>query len=177
MLYLRSELSPATITPMLNEKFKTQFTLVQVQRLINDRWSKKRKVLVERRRAIETKTDAQIVKATAQSHKRIMERFAGKTEKLADKALDMATGAGDARTMQAAASAAKSAITMFRVCSGIDSTNTGGPRAATFNFNFGNVVPAIAEDSGPVLEAQVVDAAPDEDDEDESYDEEDDVRV
>jgi hypothetical protein len=177
--YLRSEMQPATIHPMLNEKYGTNYTLVQVQRLINNKWSKKRKVMLERIRTIETKTDGQIVKSITRKHAQIMDRFAGKSEKLADKALDMANSSSSPRSMAAAASAAKSAITMFRVCTGIDKPGTG-PTAATFNFNFSAIRPIKdGEEPAAPVEVQAIEASSpgDEDDDDDSYDEEDDVRV
>jgi hypothetical protein len=174
--YMRQMLQPAAITTALNDRFGTNFKLVQVQRLINSKWSKRRKVVVQRVRAVvEKKTDSQLVKEHANKNAAAMERFAKKTETLADKALDMANNAGDARSMAAAAAAAKSAITMFRLTSGIDGVGTGGPRAAQFNFNFGNL-PVQAAGAPPV--EVVVTEAPaesrdDGDDEDDFEDDDD----
>jgi hypothetical protein len=141
-LYMRRMMQPAAITTALNDRFKTSFALVQVQRLINARWSGRRKRLLNRVRAVEKMTDNQLVTEHTKKNRAALERWSGKAEKLADKALDHALATGDARTMSAASATAKNSISMFRICSGIDGPAQGG--RSTFNFNFGNITPTPA---------------------------------
>ncbi len=140
--YLTQGFQPVVITSMLNAKFGSTFTGIQVQRLVNQKWSKKRRVFVERAKELNLKSDAQL---TRELSAKVMDDFAGRAVKGATKAFDMLDRANDARTLSAAASAAKSLVTTYRVCSGLDGVGAGGPRAATFNFNFANVVAARSD--------------------------------
>lgn len=160
--YLTEGHQTATVTELLNKRFGTSFQKKQVQRHINVRLSQRRKVMVERRGEVGIKSDAQIARENAAKSTAVLAGFAEKTRKVTDKALDMALGARDARTMSAATSAAKAGLTMFRVCAGLEGPSTG-PRAVSFNFAFASVQPTIAGQQ-PAVEVQVTETR-DEDDE------------
>lgn len=130
-LYLTQSLQPATITPMVNKKFGTSYTPIQVQRLVNVKWSKLRKERNARAIALQGATDAQLATNGA---RKLMDRFADKAARLTDKNLDLALTSTDARSAASATAAAKAALTMTRLCLGIEGADPAA--AASYNFNF-----------------------------------------
>lgn len=155
--YLQHSKQPAEVTELLNKRFETTFSVVQVQRHINIGLSKRRKAVKEKRTTIERKTDAQIARESARENQRVLGAFADKSKRVTDKALDMALSADNPRSLNAATSAAKAALTMFRVCAGLEGSEGAGPRGAVFNFNFSAFRPPT-EGQQPTVEVLVSEA-------------------
>ncbi len=173
--YLRNGLTTSAITPMLNKKFGTAFTERQVQRLINDRWSKRRTALLQRAEVrIEQAAERRAEKGLVN---KMLDNFAERSAKGTSKALDMIERASTPRDLASAASAAKSLLAMTRSCLGIDGTDTRGPRVANFNFNFAAAPIAPAGSAAPapaVVDVQTSDAHRDDDDDGDAADRDDD---
>lgn len=165
--YLEESRQPSEVTELLNQRFSTNFTVVQVQRHINRDLSKQRRVTARKRAAIQKKTASQIAREQAAETQRVLGRFADKSKQVTDKALDMAIQADNPRSLNAATSAAKAALTMFRVCSGLEDGSNAGPRSTVFNFNFASAQP-LRDGEQPALEAQVVETDDDLVDEDDA---------
>jgi hypothetical protein len=168
--YLNQNLPPSAVVLSLNTKFGTTFSLGQVQRYISSNHSAAKTAILRKVETIEVLSVNRIARKIANDKADAMVKFAGRSETLATKAFDMADRATDARTLTAAASAAKSAITMFRVCAGLDGPGSGPRGTSQFNFNFANVQPLMPGQAQPaqgVLEVVVSPAAEDDlDDED-----------
>ena len=160
--YLHQNLPPSAVVLSVNEKFGTSFTLGQVQRHISNNHSAAKTAIIRKVETIEALSVNRIARKIANDKADAMVKFAGRSETLATKAFDMADRATDARTLTAAASAAKSAITMFRVCAGLDGPGSGPAGRSQFNFNFANVQPLMpgqAQPAAGVLEVVVSPAA------------------
>ena len=67
--YLKMRQTPSEVTVLLNEKYGMTYTTAQVQRAINTRgWSKRKKLLEHKVRAIEVVTDRVMAKSIAKEH-------------------------------------------------------------------------------------------------------------
>lgn len=145
-LYLTCSIQPKECMVKVNEKFGTSYNIAQVRRAINDRgWSKKRKALIDKAKVavVTSKESRAIVSSIVRDHKSVMEDFGERAKKGAKKAFDLVETSGSARELSAAAAAAKSLVSTYRVCYGLDQeARAGGP---TFNFNFAAAQPTKAE--------------------------------
>ncbi len=137
---MRMMLPPSEVTAHLNQKYKTDYAVTQVQRLINTRgWSKRRKLIVEKLGPVEEKKDSAIVRELASQHARVMDRVAEGAVAGLDRAASFVRDARDPRALNAAASALKSLTATYRCAAGIDnSTTRSGPSVYTFNFSAHN---------------------------------------
>jgi hypothetical protein len=138
--YIKLRVQPRDLVTRINKKFGTSFTIDQIYKKIqNEGYTKRRKDLIK---ATETalgqksESNADIVRKSVRQHRETMERFVAKSEKVADKALDMASKATSARDLSAATGAARAAIGIYRQCSGMDGPGNLGT-GNVFNFNFG----------------------------------------
>lgn len=151
-LYMRMMLQPADVTEKINLKFKTDFTVSQIQRVINSRgWSKRRKAIVAKAGEVEAVKDSQIIRELAQAHGRVLDQVVESTKVGLTKAAQFVASANDARSLLAASSAQKSLLSSFRIAAGIDNaSNTARPNVYQFNFaqarveDVTNVTPAPA---------------------------------
>lgn len=153
--YLRSFMQPADVASALNLKFKVEFTTKQVNRWINSTGLTFRRKQVAEQAENYVKaspTNRAIAKDVAKKHELALKRFGDRSEKITERAMEMAENARDARSMSAAVSAAKNGLAMFRACHGLDGPAGATGRAATFNFNFGNIP---ARKPGESLEVNV----------------------
>ena len=167
-LYLKQSHTPANVCLALNEKFGTTFKHGQVQRHISSNHSAAKTAILRKVATIEELSVNRVARKIANDKADAMVKFAGRSEILATKAFDMADRATDARTLTAAASAAKSAITMFRVCAGLDGPGSGPAGRASFNFNFANVQPLMPgqAQAQAVVEVEIVAPVVSDDDDD-----------
>jgi hypothetical protein len=139
-LYLRYMLMPAEITDKVNLKYKTDYAVTQISRVINTRgWSKRRKAIVEKLGPIEKTKDTAIIREIAQAHAKVMDDVAKGTTEGLSRAVEFVRRADNPRSMQAAASGLKSLLSTFMLASGLE--NSGNARAGTnvFQVNFSNV--------------------------------------
>ncbi len=166
--YLRQFAKPSVIALALNGKFKTDFTLRQVNRLINDNWSK-------RLRALKNSADQRLKNTDGAAARELARRkiatagvIAERSANMVMKALDFAERAADPRSLQSAAAATKSFSSTWRTNAGLDGPRSGGVTAANFNFNFANAsFPRAGEKpADPVVEVVVSEATAEVDDED-----------
>jgi len=139
--YLHLNLPPSAVVQSLNAKFGATFTLSQVQRYINNNHSVQKTAIIRKVETIEALSVNRIARKIANDKADALVKFAERSETLATKAFDFADRATDARTLTAAASAAKTAISMYRVCNGLDGPSSGAAGRPHFNFNFSNVQP------------------------------------
>jgi len=139
--YMRMMLPPSEVTAHLNAKYKTDYAVTQVQRVINGRgWSKRRKAVVEKAGEIEEKKDSAIVRELAGAHARVMDKVAQGAVDGLDRAAAFVREARDARSLNAAASALKSLTATYRCAAGIDTSTTArGPSVYQFNFSATNI--------------------------------------
>ena len=167
--YLRQFAKPSVIALAVNGKFKTEFTLKQVNRLINDNWSKRFRALKAKADCHLKKTDSAAARDLARRKQAIAGVIAERSANMTLKALDFAERAADPRSLQSAAAATKSFSSTWRTNAGLDGARGGCVSAANFNFNFGNaVIPRAGEKPvDPVVDIEATDAT-DEDDEDDS---------
>lgn len=150
--YMRMMLPPSEVTAHLNAKYKTDYAVPQVQRVINSRgWSKRRKLVVEKVGQVEEKKDSAIVRELAGAHARVMDRVAQGAVDGLDRAAAFVREARDPRALNAAASALKSLTATYRCAAGIDtSSSRSGPSVYTFNFSSHN--PDAPLPAKPVVE-------------------------
>ena len=133
---------PAQIVIELNQKFSTEFTMVQVRRLISGRgWGKRLRDLKvkELEKASAPIISAEVEKPdtlATQHDLATMDVFANKAEIAALKAFAMVELATDARTLASAAAAARSMVSTYRTVRGMDAAAGKRTGPATFNFNF-----------------------------------------
>ena len=75
--YLKMQQTPSEVTVLLNEKYATKYTTAQVQRAINTRgWSKRKKLMQHKVRAIEVVTDRVMAKSIAKEHEETIKEVA-----------------------------------------------------------------------------------------------------
>lgn len=136
-LYFRVMLKPVEISEKVNAKFKTDFTPSQISRCINNRgWSARRKNMVEKLGAIEAKKDTAFQRELVKAHDKVMDDVARGTTEGLHRAMQFVANADNPRTLQAAAAAAKSLFTTFRLAAGIDNSNTAQRGTNVYQFNF-----------------------------------------
>lgn len=92
--YLGEGLGATAIVGPLNARFGTAFSLKQVQRLINDRWSKPKRAAEEKLRTLAGTTDPTLVRELVS---RAMDGFAEKAVLGAQRAFALLETAEDAR--------------------------------------------------------------------------------
>ena len=138
--YLSKMLQPREVVVALNLKYGTQFNVNQVRRWVTANLSKRRRELVTRlaQTPVGVKTNAQIVAKHKDRHRKALERWAERSEKVVDTAFDALERTRDLRSISSGASAVSSLIKTFRVCAGIEDTVA---KNQTFNFNFASTPP------------------------------------
>lgn len=139
-LYMRHMLMPAEITDKVNLKYKTDYAVTQIQRVINSRgWSARRKTIVEKAGVIEKKKDSAIVREIAQAHAKVMDDVAKGTTEGLTRAVDFVRQADNPRSMLAAASGLKSLLSTFMLASGLENSSNARGGTNVFQVNFSNV--------------------------------------
>ncbi len=136
--YLREFAKPSIITLAVNGKFKSDFTVRQISRLINDNWSKRLRTMTAKADCHLKKTDGAAARDLARRKQQIAVVIAERSANMTLKALDFAERAADPRSLQSAAAATKSFSSTWRTNAGLDGPRAGGVTAANFNFNFTN---------------------------------------
>lgn len=136
-LYMRVMLMPTEITQKVNAKYKADYSVKQISRLINSRgWSARRKNMVAKLGPIEQKKDSAILREIAQAHTKVMDDVAKGTTAGLERAMQFVAGAENPRTLQAAAAAAKSLLTTYRLAAGLDNSGTQRASSNVYQFNF-----------------------------------------
>lgn len=146
-LYMRVMLMPAEIADKTNAKYGTSYSAAQLSRTINNRgWSARRKNMVERLGPIEAKKDTAIQRELVKAHDRVMDDVVKGTTEGLQRAMQFVAQADNPRTMQAAAAAAKSLFTTFRLAAGLDNSSNRPAGTNVYQFNFASTkVENIAE--------------------------------
>jgi hypothetical protein len=162
-LYMRVMLMPAEITDKVNAKYGSNYSVSQLSRAINNRgWSARRKNMVERLGPIEAKKDTAIQRELVRAHDRVMDDVVKGTTEGLQRAMQFVAQADNPRTMQAAAAAAKSLFTTFRLAAGLDNSSNRPAGANVYQFNFASTkVDDVVEAAQPVdVDTGDDDAAP-----------------
>ena len=167
-LYMRVMLMPAEITEKVNAKYGTNYSVTQLSRAINNRgWSARRKNMIEKLGPIEAKKDTAIQRELVRAHDKVMDDVVKGTTEGLHRAMQFVANADNPRTMQAAAAAAKSLFTTFRLAAGLDNANNRPQGTNVYQFNFASTkVDDVVEAATEVTAAPAETA--DEDDFDES---------
>lgn len=162
ILYLRQQLSPKDCVDKLNKKFGKSWTAPQIHKAVEHRGWAAQKKLVAERSAVECPSVppvGHLVTLRRRSHAAVMDAFVEKAEKGANKAFQFVSNATTARELNAAASAAKSLVTTYRLCAGMDAAGSGSGNVNTFNFNFAGGLPPPEKQAEKVSDP-VVDVSP-----------------
>ena len=151
--YLKMRQTPSEVTVLLNEKYGMTYTTAQVQRAINTRgWSKRKKLLQHKVRAIEVVTDRVMAKSIAKEHEETIKEVAAGMVTGARKAVGFVHSAATVNELAKASTAMKSFMSGFKIVSGIEDSRSR-PNSINYTYDFAYVPLKRAE---PVVEADPV---------------------
>ena len=137
--YLKMQQPPSEVTVLLNQKYGTTYTTSQVQRAILVRgWSKRKKLMQEKVKAIEVVTDRVLAKSIAKEHEDTIKEVAAGMVAGARKAVDFVHSASTVNELAKASTAMKSFMSGFKIASGIEDSRSR-PNTIHYTYDFGSV--------------------------------------